>query len=194
MKLLISLTVIFSMAFLVMGVNKPGAGKGDSSQAGFNCNAKKENESQTFRVSGKVTQSFPYCGGANPPAEVMDNLARPVAYPNKKFYIRAGGINNITAKVVSSFTTDSSGSFSFNIAPGTYSIILEEQLVQPDVKKYEKQNLRLNRKCLDQWFIKPYYIIEVKDKDISDLNFHFLHRCFIDSDIPCISYDGPMPP
>ncbi len=66
MKLLIPLTVIFSMAFLVMGVNKPGAGKGDSSQAGFNCNATKENESQKFLISGKVTQSFPYCGRSKP--------------------------------------------------------------------------------------------------------------------------------
>mgnify|MGYP003489950140 CR=1 FL=1 len=194
MKLLIPLTIIFSMAFLVMGVNKPAAGNGEMKQAGFNCNAIKKNESRTFQVSGKVTQSFLYCGGANPPRMVIEDLARPVAYPGKKFYIRAGSINNAKLKVVNGFTTDSAGSFSFRIAPGIYSIILEEQLVQPDVKKYEKQNLRLNRKCLDQWFIKPYYIIEVKDKDISDLNFHFLHRCFIDSDIPCISYDGPMPP
>ena len=194
MKLLIPLTVIFSMAFLVMGVNKPGAGKGDSSQANFNCNAKKEKESGTFLVSGKVTQSFPYCGGANPPAEVLDNLARPAAYPNKKFYIRAGSVNNVAAKVVSSFTSDNSGTFSFKIAPGTYSIILEEQLVQPDVKNYEKQNFLVNRKCLDLWLMKPYYMLEVNEKDIIDLNFHFIHRCFIDSDIPCLSYEGPMPP
>ena len=51
-----------------------------------------------------------------------------------------------------------------------------------------------DEKCLKAWWAKPYYLLEVKDKDISDLNFTFHHRCFVPGDIPCINYIGPMPP
>ena len=146
-----------------------------------------------YHISGKVTRSFAYCGGANPPQEVLKSLARPVPYPGKKFYLRKGKVNSIDAGIVASFITDSLGMFSFNVPPGTYAIIMEEQLEVLHVNAWKKPNLHIDEKCLREWWRKPYKILEVKNHDLVLPVFHFQQSCFIDTDIPCIEYTGPLP-
>ena len=85
------------------------------------------------------------------------------------------------------------GTFSFNLKPGTYSIILEEQLSLVDLTDYNTKNQRVDEKCLEEWWGKPYYILEVTDKNISELEFIFNQRCHLKTDIPCVSYTGPKP-
>ena len=148
---------------------------------------------QKFHISGKVTRSFAYCGGANPPQEVLKSLATPVPYPNKKFYLRKGKVNSIKAGIVSGFMTDSQGNFSFEVPPGIYAIILEEQLEVIHVNTWNKPNLQIDEKCLREWWVKPYKILEVKNHDLVLPVFHFPQPCFIESDIPCIEYTGPLP-
>ena len=55
-------------------------------------------------------------------------MATPVAFPGKRFYIRPGVTNNSNVKIVKSFTTAEDGSFSIQLAPGIYAVIVEEQL------------------------------------------------------------------
>jgi hypothetical protein len=55
------------------------------------------------------------------------------------------------------------------------------------------KNQIVDEQCLIEWWKKPYYLLEVKDQNITSLNFIFIHRCFLNNDIPCISYGGPMP-
>ena len=151
-------------------------------------------KSKAYLISGLVEQTSSYCGGARPSQEMLDKLARPKVYPNKKFYIRQGKINRTEAKIVTRFTTDSTGKFTIQLKPGTYSIIVEEQLYSVDPNKYENENQQVDRKCLDEWWAKSYYLLVIKNKNIIDLNFVFHHRCFVRSDIPCITYKGPLPP
>jgi hypothetical protein len=155
---------------------------------------KLNNKSNSFTISGTVTQTSSYCGGAMPPKELLDRMATPVAYPNKKFYIRKGKVNSATVKIVASFITDSSGTFSLRLAPGVYSIIVEEQLNEIKAATYIKQHQVVDKKCLQEWWAKPYYVLEIKNADITNLNFNFHHRCYIDNDIPCITYNGPVHP
>ena len=149
---------------------------------------------KTYIVTGIVTQTFSYCGGAAPPKHLLDKLAVPVAYAGKKFYIRPGKTNSVKIKTIKSFTTNDAGEFSFRLSPGIYAIILEEQLHKIKAGDYTKQDQSVDEKCLQQWWVKPYYVLEVKGKNINRLNFNFHHPCFISSDIPCITYNGPMPP
>lgn len=151
-------------------------------------------KSKTCLISGLVEQTSSYCGGARPSQQILERLATPTAYPNKIFYIRRGKINCAEAKIITSFTTDSSGKFSISLKPGTYSIIVEDQLNPVDPNKYVNENQQVDWQCLDEWWTKPYYLLVVKNKNINDLNFVFHHRCFITSDIPCITYKGPLPP
>ncbi len=165
---------------------------GAKSKTAATHNAKKK--LKAFVVSGMVEQTSSYCGGARPSQAMLDRLATPTPYPNKKFYIKRGNINCTEAKVVTSFTTDSTGRFSIRLKSGTYSIIVEEQLYPIDLKKYENANPEVDRQCLDEWWAKPYYLLVVKNKNINELKFIFHHRCFVKSDIPCITYKGPLPP
>jgi hypothetical protein len=149
---------------------------------------------KTYSIKGKVTQTFSYCGGAAPSKEMIDNLAKPVAYPGKKFFVRRGKINSTENKIVKSFISDSIGEFSIDLPAGTYSIIQEEQVNEIKASHLIKENLEVDSACLQKWWSEPYYILEVNGKNKEPLNFNFHHRCFISSDIPCISYHGPMPP
>ncbi|MBI3501287.1 MAG: prealbumin-like fold domain-containing protein [Bacteroidetes bacterium] len=149
-------------------------------------------------VSGTVTQTFPYCGGARPTKEVMDAISQSKPYSGKKFHVIKGETNTASHKIILSFTTDSAGNFSFQLPAGTYSILLDEQVAAPDSKKYTSQFVKMDEACFKDWWAKPYYLLEVPaattNTNIKGLNFEFHHRCFLQNDIPCLQYDGPLPP
>lgn len=147
-----------------------------------------------YTISGSVKQTSSYCGGARPPQELITRLATPTPYPGKTFYIRAGRVNDVKIKVLTSFTTDKDGNFSINLSAGTYAILLKEQVTEMNAADYETKTQAVDINCLAEWWQKPYYLLEVK-QNIASLDFVFHHRCFIThDDIPCIRYSGPKPP
>ncbi len=152
---------------------------------------------KTVTVSGNVTQTNSYCGGARPSDEILNQAATPRPFPNKKFHVIKGEINTVGREIFLSFTSDSIGDFSFKVAPSTYSIILDEQAQAPDTKKYESEVVKVDEACFKEWWAKPYYLLEVpaasQTTTIKGLNFNFHHKCFIKYDIPCLQYDGPLP-
>ena len=119
-------------------------------------------KSTSYLISGTVEKTTAYCGGAKPSQDLLNKLAKPSSYANKKFYIRTGKVNSMAAKIVKNFTTDSAGVFSIRLKPGIYSIIVEEQLhpIKPD--EYANQNQEVDVKCLEEWWAKPYYLLIVK--------------------------------
>jgi hypothetical protein len=146
-------------------------------------------------ISGKVMQTSSYCGGAEMPPEMLEEYSKPYPYNGKVFYIRKGKINSTKAAVVLSFTVNALGKFLYQLPPGIYSIIQESQFKALNLKDYQNNGFtKEDADCLKKWWLKPYYILEVKDKDISNLHFEFHHPCFVSGDIPCVQYDGPMPP
>ncbi len=153
-----------------------------------------KSETKKITVSGTVSQTYSYCGGARPSDEMIAGLATPKPWPGKKFHIIKGDTNTVSHKVVLDFTSDAEGKFSFELEPGTYSIILDDQLSPPDAKKYKTELINVDETCFNNWWAKPYYLLEVKEENIKDLNFNFHHRCFIGSDVPCLHYTGPYPP
>lgn len=155
-------------------------------------NAKSDSLVNTYTVSGSVLQQFPYCQGARPTQEMLTIVTTPVAYPNKTFYVRKGNTNTKNGEIVNHFTTNSEGFFSLSLLPGIYSIIVEEQLNAINPKKYITETQKVNESCLIDWWGKPYYLLEVKDQNINSLNFTFMHRCFLNTDIPCVDYKGPL--
>ena len=131
-----------------------------------------------FTISGKVTQTFTYSyhGGIAPRQETIDQIRKeneegaiPRPFPEKKFYIRKGDTNTVKSPILLMFTTGEQGKFSFQLANGVYAIILPEQVTE----LYGKDFQDIDIKCLNAWWVKPYYILDVKGKDISDLDFNF---------------------
>jgi hypothetical protein len=146
-------------------------------------------------VKGKLMQTNSYCGGAKPSEEMLEQIQKPVPYANKVFYVRKGKVNSTKAEVIASFTTDVNGEFSFMITPGTYSIIQEKQLKALKSSDLQsKDHQVVDAKCMKEWWTKPYYVLEVKTESITIPEWSIHHPCFVKGDIPCMSYDGPMPP
>ena len=147
----------------------------------------------TATVSGAVTRTPAFCGGKLPPEEIP----RPVAvtpFPNKSFHVVRGSTNTTSHEILLSFTSDSAGHFSFRVPPGTYSILADEQAQRPDASRYESRFVKMDVACFRDWWAKPYYVLRVSNSNIQGLTFEFEQRCFIEYDIPCLHYDGPLPP
>ena len=156
--------------------------------------AKTKKSPTKYVVSGEVTESLQYCGGMRPSEEMLAERKTPRPYVNKKFHIRKGNKNSLASPVLLSFTADSNGYFSFDLPPGTYSIIQTDQVKKLDHQKYMVQHVKVDEPCLKTWWAEPYYILEIRNENITGLKFHFEHRCFLEGDVPCRRYTGPMPP
>lgn len=156
-----------------------------------------KSETKKITISGSVTQTYSYCGGAAPPDFLLEQLAEQKPFPNKNFHVIKGDTNTTSHKIILSFTSDTAGNFSFQLEPGTYSILLDEQAYLPDAKKHKTQSQSIDEDCYKNWWAKPYYLLAVEESSktttIKGLNFNFHHRCFISSDIPCLQYNGPLP-
>lgn len=144
-------------------------------------------------ISGKITQTSSYCGGAAPSPEMLEEYETPKPYIGKTLYVRKGNRNNLKEKIILSFKADAKGNFSFQLEPGIYSIIVEEQVKTLTIKQ-TNPGVQADTACLKKWWVKPYHLLNVKENNITGLNFNFHHPCFITSDIPCFQYNGPMPP
>src|SRR5262245_20633073 len=146
----------------------------------------------TRTVSGSAIRIPSVCGGRQPP----DRIDRPTAavpYPSKKFHVIKGSTNTRSREVLLSFTSDSSGRFSFRVPTGVYSILLDEQAQPAEASRYESRFVKMDAACFAAWWAKPYYDLRVGNADVENLKFEFAQRCFVDHDIPCLHYDGPLP-
>jgi hypothetical protein len=158
------------------------------------CKSKQLKPKDKVTVSGKVTQTSSYCGGARPTDELLEELATPRMYSGKKFHVIKGDTNVVTHQLILTFVTDENGNFSFELEPGTYSLLTDEQATEPDYKKYSTKDVGLDESCFKSWWATPYYKLNIASTPLTHLNFNFTKRCFISHDIPCLRYRGPMPP
>ncbi len=147
-------------------------------------------------VMGLVTLTSSYCGGARPTDEVMQEYNTPKPYAGKVLYFREGDKNDLNKKIVAKTVTNDSGYFEVKLPVGTYAIILEEQLKKANPGNFATPNtISVDSLCLAQWWETPLKVITVSSKvppEKIQLNFH--RECFISKDIPCLRYNGPMPP
>jgi hypothetical protein len=124
---------------------------------------------------------------------MLNEFAKPNPLANKIFYIRKGKTNNINNKIIANFTTNSNGDFSFKLPKGIYSILIKEQAKVIKAIDYTNKFQVVDDKCLQTWWQKPYYLLIVNKKN-KPLYFTINHRCYIDNEIPCITYIGPRQP
>jgi hypothetical protein len=147
---------------------------------------------RTATVSGSVTRTPAFCGGKLP-TEGIDRPVAAVPYPGKTFHVIRGSTNTPSRETVLSFTSDASGHFSFRVPSGVYSILVDEQAQRPDASRYESRLVKMDASCFADWWAKPFYVLRVENSNIQGLKFEFEQRCFIEHDIPCMHYDGPLP-
>lgn len=119
-----------------------------------------------FKISGHIYNNSNYCGGANPPEELLIylNTERPTA--NAKFYIRKGTINKPNTTIYKIISTDSDGLFSSNLPKGKYVAITDE--------KFNLESNPLMAGC--EWLTKPDFKIIVSEEN-TNLQAHFTLYC-----------------
>jgi hypothetical protein len=154
-------------------------------------------KSKKIAVSGTVTSTLNYCGGARPSDEIMAAVATPRPIPGKKIYIKKGEVNSFDNKVLIVLTTDSKGNFHTKLAPGKYLVVdstkNDMSYYNMLLKTYKNQTTSyeaIDTLCLKEWYMKPNCVFDVIDTEVKDLSVNFHKTC---DDIPCSRFRGPMP-
>ena len=167
--------------------------------SGTNKNNTSNPHKKTYQLSGNITYTSDYCGGAYPSNNMLQRLATPAPYPGKVFYIRQAERNDMNSPILYTIVTDSTGHYSINLPPGNYCMIDEfrkDTAFIADVYKVDPYNyLQVNdKKCLEDWFNSCFYGFSIKDSNFVHADFNIHRSCFRPEGVPCISYIGPMPP
>ncbi len=155
-------------------------------------------QNKTFRLSGNVTYTSDYCGGAEPPETLLQELAKPRPYAGKKFYIRGGETNNLKSKILYTVVTDSLGNYSINLPVGNYCMIDEYRkdstFIGALLNNTPESGLYVtDKQCVKDWFNSCFYGFKISTGDISNINFNIHRDCFRPEGIPCVAYTGPLP-
>jgi hypothetical protein len=148
-------------------------------------------------VSGTVTETNSYCGGARPPDELLAQLATPRPITNKTIYIKKGEVNSFDNKVLLKLTTDSKGNFRTKLAPGKYLVVdsTKNDMAYYNMllKTYKNQTASydaIDTLCLKEWYMKPAASFEVANTEIKDISVNFHRTC---RDVPCAGFRGELP-
>lgn len=147
------------------------------------------------KVSGFITQTSSYCGGARPTEEVLEEYNRPKPYSGKTLFVIGGEKNGSGNKVIAKLSSNDTGYFSLSLSPGVYSIVQEEQMKPLDTRSYNSAKMvEADTTCLRKWWSEPLAVIRVSNKEVKGISINFHHPCFVSGDVPCLRYVGPMPP
>lgn len=159
--------------------------------------AHSQKKAKKIRVSGTVTSTSSYCGGARPSDEILADVATPRPIPNKKIYIKKGESNSFDSKAIIVLTSDAKGNFHAKLAPGKYLVVdsTKNDMTYYNMllKTYKDQTVNyeaIDTLCLKEWYTKPNCVFEVIDKEVKDINVNFHRTC---NDIPCALFRGPLP-
>jgi len=139
-----------------------------------------------------ITQYFPYCGGAYPTEQEMNNFS-PLS--NCNFILI-----NLETKAESTIKTNSAGILILDLAPGNYAVkemykncTYEEFLIKhPIISNQDMMNA--GEECYKKWWSS--YLCEfiiTATGFIIEYEISLFDQCFTGNN-PCISYLGPYPP
>lgn len=162
----------------------------------FACQITQHTE-RLYTVTGSIYVTSDYCGGANPPEELLENLQIPKPYPGKKIFIRSGTKNDFDQPILYALTTDSAGLFSFQLPAGSYCIVDEYRVRRgfTDSLFVDKvpQVKITDHWCIKQWLEEGLLLFKVEKKGVVLDRITIHQRCFVHEGIPCLEYTGPLP-
>jgi hypothetical protein len=152
---------------------------------------------KTYQVSGTITFTGDYCGGAHPSEEMLKQFRVPAPNIGKVLHIRSGVTNNLNSTILYTLVTDSLGQFSVNLPPGDYCMIDDFRKDNSFFQSlFDSDNhLSVNdQKCVEDWLNSCFYSFTVSNADITNIQLNIHRICFVPESVPCVSYTGPYPP
>ncbi len=177
------------------GAVRPAALPGDARSLRSPLAGKKP--TRRWKVSGKVMQTSEYCGGAQPPEEILEALLKEKPFPNKRLFVRAGTVNKIARPILQSFTTNAEGHFEISLPSGDYCVFEEGKKDQLKIPDFSKENEKLppaeayrltSEECLRTWWHTCDKTLRVKGQSLKGVIIRFHQRC----NPPCVT-GGPQP-
>ena len=153
--------------------------------------AKARPESQ-FRVSGTVTYTANYCGGAAPSEEMLAEMRQPKPRFGQELLVRSGDFNSF-GRLLARATTKGDGSFEFFLAPGDYCIVIAQK-ESADMVPKSSEYIHVDTECYNKWMATCDLSFRLADREISGLSLNLHQACFTNSYSTCVQWDGPMPP
>jgi hypothetical protein len=103
-------------------------------------------------IAGKIDNNSEYNGGPPPPQELLDALAVYHPSANQLFYVRNAANYAPFTPIITTFTTDATGTYSLNLPLGTYAIVSQD--------KYDfEQNVLATADCV--YLQQPDYLLTV---------------------------------
>lgn len=149
-----------------------------------------------YKVSGTLTESSSYCGGAAPSRE--QEAWHQTPRPHRcLLYLKKAAESHWDEPIIDSISPDENGYFEFWLEPGEY-IVLRANQNDPDylnrVLSSGNQYLMVDDDCVREWFANGLFQVTVSNQFVEDLHYNFYQACFVPYAIPCLQYTGPYPP
>ena len=166
-----------------------GSAKTDGDKTGETAG---DNSSKTFKVTGQLMSTRDYCGGAAPPAELLQEMRTPKPYPGMTIYARSGDANTGPIKAEFSSDTDGEGRFSFDLPPGTWCILIAEKAAREIYGG--GPNIAVNVECYQEWMASCDQVVKVADQPVEGVNLKIHRRCRVETWSNCARNQGPPPP
>jgi hypothetical protein len=146
---------------------------------------------KTFTVSGTITQTSDYCGGAAPSEAMLEMLRTPQVLEGKKIFVRKGNANDASKKVITETVSDANGNFKLDLFPGVYCIVFEEKSTNFKTPQNDKYNT-WDAACLKAKYVNCEYTFTLKSKSLTGVKINYHKHCPFKN--PCSQYSGPTPP
>jgi hypothetical protein len=133
-----------------------------------------------------ITKTTPYCGGANPSEEILEEAQQKKIPYGEKFYIIKGSCNVAGRKIVDSLMMDASGKGFSMLKPGCYSIINDfgHNKIDVDTSLYDMD-------CLEKLWKTPLFKFEVIKGKSESFSFNIDEPCPYNK--PCLKVILPYP-
>jgi hypothetical protein len=151
------------------------------------------NDQKTFVVSGTVMYTKGYCGGAAPSPELQAEYKLPKPRFGQEVLVRTGETNNLGARILARTTTKEDGSFTFDLPPGDYCIIIAQK-ESIDLIPTDGEYITVDKDCYKKWMEGCDASFRLRDRDVTGIKITLHEACFTSSYSKCVSWNGPLPP
>ena len=133
-----------------------------------------------------ITETRPYCGGANRTNELEGNDLKKRIPVGESFYIIKGKINTAGRKIIKSFSINAVGSGCVTLSPGTYSVINKFLLENPvaDASLYDEA-------CMKKLWAAPLFSFTVVKGKCDTIVHNIAVPCEYNK--PCFKLNHDMP-
>ena len=146
-----------------------------------------------FTVSGKVLYTSGYCGGAAPTPDMEAEAKLPKPRFGQELIVRTGETNTLNSRVLARTTTKEDGSFSFQLPPGEYCIVISQKENLAQMPK-NSDYIQVDDDCYKKWMAQCDIGFMLRDRDVTDIKVILHQACFTNSYSTCVEWNGPLPP